>query len=121
MRKGTTASQTAIYNISARLRKDMSRLAKTHRGCPVARGCGCEVDLALTVLWRAERDLFDIRLNSEASPKNPRRIVNDDNSISVEQPQSVGAVDPSAASTGKLSTRDKSSSSVGVTDREATT
>lgn len=85
MRKGHTASQTAIHNIRARLRKDAAVLAKTHRGCPTPRGCGCEVDKSLTILIEAERQLFTIEIDSYANPDRPRREVQDDNSVLITE------------------------------------
>lgn len=89
-RKGLTPSQTAIYNIRARLRKDMVNLARTHRGCPQARGCECFLDRSLTVLEEAERDLFSLELESHANPASPRRIVADDNTITIETDAPAG-------------------------------
>lgn len=86
-RKGLTVSQTAVYNIRWRLRKDMVNLARTHRGCAVARGCQCLVDKALTVLQDAERKLFEYELESASDPYISRRLVNDDNTITITAPE----------------------------------
>ncbi len=72
--RGKTAAQTNIVNIRKRLRKDMELLARSHRGCPVAVGCGCLIDKALALLVQAERDLFSAELADYAVPSNPRRI-----------------------------------------------
>ena len=85
MRKKMTASQTAILNIRKRLRQDMERLALTHKGCKVARGCGCLVDKALTVLDATERQLFIWEIDSYADQTTPRRIVQDDNTILIDE------------------------------------
>lgn len=111
MRKGLTASQSAIYNIRTRLRKDMMNLARTHRGCPRARGCQCAIDQSLTILENAERLLFMVGLESLADPGTTRRIVNDDNSVTIEPPSLVHLVDPADGSDRELTTRDKGSSS----------
>lgn len=87
MRKLSNASQRCVDNIRKRLRDDMQRLALTHRGCAVARGCGCLVDKTLDVLGAAEQKLFYYELNSYANPSTPRRIVEADNTVSI-------AIDP---------------------------
>jgi hypothetical protein len=93
MKMGTTASQRTVRNIRTRLRRDMQRLALTHRGCDRARGCGCLVDKALAKLVEAEAALFTFELDSYADPATPRRIVQPDNR--------VGVVDSQAFTEGK--------------------
>jgi hypothetical protein len=88
MRARRSHSQRAVINIRKRLRQDMERLALTHKGCSQARGCGCLVDLALIALTRTESDLFRFEIDSYADPSTARRLVNEDNTIAIEEPPS---------------------------------
>src|SRR5258706_11129106 len=85
MRKHASASQKAVNRARTALRHDMERLALTHRGCAQARGCGCLVDLALTVLGDAEAKLFALEIDSYADPTTTRRVVLPDNTVSPEK------------------------------------
>lgn len=44
----------------------MEKLAKSHRGCPKARGCGCLTDRAIALLEKTEHDLFELELEAYA-------------------------------------------------------
>ena len=48
----------------------MAEIARSHRGCPTSRGCGCFTDKTLQVLEDAERKLFSLELDSYASADN---------------------------------------------------
>jgi len=63
----------------------MERIALTHRGCATARGCGCLVDKVLGLLQATEAQLFAWEIDSYANPDMPRRIVGDDNVVTMEQ------------------------------------
>jgi hypothetical protein len=65
-KKSRTLVQKNVSNVRRQMRKWMENLARSHRGCPSARGCGCTVDQSIQVLEEAERDLFEIELNSYA-------------------------------------------------------
>lgn len=67
MAKRRNPLQLNIYNERARLRKRMEALARSHRGCPTARGCGCLTDQTIAVLEITERRLFQLELSSYAS------------------------------------------------------
>lgn len=60
-----------IANIRRSIRAITEALAKTHRGCDRARGCGCPLDRTLTVLERAHEDLFSVELSIYATPMEP--------------------------------------------------
>lgn len=79
--RGKTAAQTNIVNIRKRLRKDMELLARSHRGCQVAVGCGCLTDKALGVLVRAERELFEAEIQDYSKPSNARRVRDEDGNL----------------------------------------
>ena len=74
MRKRAPSFQSNIINLRATLRDRLVRLAKTHRACPRARGCGCVIDRALTILEDCERSLFNLELEGYADPSGERKI-----------------------------------------------
>lgn len=65
-----TKLQREISNIRKALRTRMVILAKGHRGCTQARGCGCYTDKTITVLERTEQELFGIELEAYADTKD---------------------------------------------------
>ena len=77
-----TRTQRQLADIRGRMRRFMESLAQSHRGCDTPRGCACVIDRALTVLEKAETDLFQIGIDDLCNPVKPRRIVRPDNSIS---------------------------------------
>ena len=85
MRARITASQRTVNHIRTRLRKDITNLALTHKGCDRPRGCGCLVDKALTALQEVEALLFRLEVDSYADPTTQRRIVQLDNTIGTEE------------------------------------
>jgi hypothetical protein len=76
---------THTKNIRKALRLRMSLLAKTHRRCGRARGCGCGVDRALTVLEVAESELWKLELESYSQPWD-ESTTSRDNAIDHERP-----------------------------------
>lgn len=67
MAKKRNLLQQNIYNERARLRQRMVALARSHRGCEKARGCGCATDRAIAILEETEAKLFGLELESYAS------------------------------------------------------
>ena len=63
-----TAFQRNVMNLRKILRQREVLFAKSHRGCPVARGCGCGVDRTLDLLHDTEQKLFALEICSYASP-----------------------------------------------------
>jgi len=59
--------QRNLSNYRRTLRKMAEALARTHKGCNRARGCGCFTDQSISVYELAERKLFEIELASYAS------------------------------------------------------
>lgn len=57
-----------LSNIRRGIRKTMESLARTHRGCDTARGCGCAIDKALLLLEETESKLFYIELALLSTP-----------------------------------------------------
>lgn len=62
-----TAFQRNLSNLRKLLRQRTVLFARSHRGCDVPRGCGCNTDLAISLIEKAERDLFDLEIRSYSS------------------------------------------------------
>lgn len=59
-----TPVQRNLAYIRQRLRYAAAMMAKVHRGCKRARGCGCVVDRSMTLLESSERVLWGLELES---------------------------------------------------------
>lgn len=69
-RRRISRDERDVYNTRAYLRKRMVAHAKSHRGCPTPRGCGCLVDKTLSILERCENELFRVELESYAKTEH---------------------------------------------------